>query len=286
MGVSVMKRPLSFPLMALGLTLVALTPAVGQSPVRLCFGPQGGACRIVTSSDPLPITGTISATASATLPSLSAGSGKALYESLSGGLFVQPVIGSTIVSASAGVPVVAQTSSTWTVVGAAASGAALSGNPVRVGMSDGTNAQNWLAAIALGDGVNGNNTGAVVGWLWNGSTYDRARGDATNGAWVNVKAGSVTPTPTSSAATTTAASVGVASAQALASGTRVYLAFKNESTSAFVACTLEATAALNTAGSITLPPYASWAWEGSYIPSNALSCIASGAATPLTIVSK
>jgi hypothetical protein len=62
------------------------------------------------------------------------------------------------------------------VVGPAATGAALAGNPVRIGLSDGTNAQNWLAGIALGDGVNGNNTGAVAGWVWNGTTWDRMPG--------------------------------------------------------------------------------------------------------------
>ena len=77
-----------------------------------------------------------------------------------------------------------------TATGPAASGAALSGNPVRMGMSDGTNAQNWLAAIALGDGVNGNNTGAVGTWVYNtaSSAWDRSRGDQFNGTWVNIKA--------------------------------------------------------------------------------------------------
>ncbi len=75
-----------------------------------------------------------------------------------------------------------------TTQGQGASGAALSGSPFRVGLSDGTNNQNWLAAITLGDGVNGNNTGAVGPWLYNGTTWDRARGDATNGAYVNIKA--------------------------------------------------------------------------------------------------
>jgi hypothetical protein len=56
------------------------------------------------------------------------------------------------------------------------------------GLSDGTNMKSWLTASALADGVNGNNTGAVASWLYNGTTWDRARGDATNGAWVNVKA--------------------------------------------------------------------------------------------------
>jgi hypothetical protein len=49
-------------------------------------------------------------------------------------------------------------------------------------MSDGTNTQNWLSALALADGVNGNNTGAVASWLFNGTTWDRASG-TTKGAY-------------------------------------------------------------------------------------------------------
>lgn len=77
----------------------------------------------------------------------------------------------------------------WTVQGPGASGAALTGNPFRIGLSDGTNTQNWLAALALADGVNGNNTGAVGPWWYNGTTWDRARGDATNGLIVQLKEG-------------------------------------------------------------------------------------------------
>lgn len=97
----------------------------------------------------------------------------------------QPV---TLTSTTITGTVAATQSGTWNVAGTGASGAALSGNPFRVALSDGANSQNWLAALALADGVNGNNTGAVATWLWNGTTYDRQRGDLTNGAFVNVKA--------------------------------------------------------------------------------------------------
>jgi len=60
--------------------------------------------------------------------------------------------------------------------------AAFPANGTAIGISDGTNMKAWLAAIALADGVNGNNTAAVASWLWNGSTYDRARG-STSGAF-------------------------------------------------------------------------------------------------------
>lgn len=62
-----------------------------------------------------------------------------------------------------------------------------------IGIYDGTNMVPMLTALTLGDGVNGNNTAATAKWLFNGTTWDRARGDATNGAWVNVKT-SVLPT--------------------------------------------------------------------------------------------
>jgi hypothetical protein len=84
-------------------------------------------------------------------------------------------------------PIDANCSQSVMAQGMSASGSALAGNPVRAGLSDGTNTQNWLAAIALADGVNGNNTGAMAPWLWNGTSYDRWYGDKTNGAWVNVK---------------------------------------------------------------------------------------------------
>src|SRR6185437_107627 len=71
-----------------------------------------------------------------------------------------------------------------------------------IGLNDGTNMQAWLTALALGDGVNGNNTGAVASWLYNGTTFDRQRGDATNGAWVNVKT-SVLPTGAATSANQT-----------------------------------------------------------------------------------
>lgn len=82
--------------------------------------------------------------------------------------------------------------------------AAFPANGTAIGISDGTNMKAWLAAIALADGVNGNNTAAVAPWLWNGTTFDRARGDTTNGAWVNVKT-SVLPTGAATAANQTAA---------------------------------------------------------------------------------
>jgi hypothetical protein len=67
-----------------------------------------------SSSNPLPVTGSLSATTSATaastLPTISAGAGAAVYESLGGSLFSQPVFGSasgggTQVDSTHGLPV-------------------------------------------------------------------------------------------------------------------------------------------------------------------------------------
>lgn len=92
-------------------------------------------------------------------------------------------------------------------------------------------------------------------------------------------------TPTTAAATTTAVTVTNSSAQALAGGSRKYLMIKNESASAFVACKFAGTAALNTAGSITLAPYSAFTWESSFVPNDAVNCISSVASSPATLVS-
>lgn len=133
------------------------------------------------------VTATTAATAAATPTAVLAGTGKPLYIDLFSALYVKPTYGNgTAVDATHGLPV-------NIVAGGGTYDAAFPASGYAAGLSDGTNLKSWLAAIALGDGVNGNNTGATAGWLWNGTTYDRARGDLTNGAYVNVKT-SVLPT--------------------------------------------------------------------------------------------
>jgi len=106
-----------------------------------------------------------------------------------------------------GQPNAAGTSS-WPVQGAAAAGAAVAGNPLLVGISDGTNAQTWrqtqttlattgsttgvplvMAGLlqgttdarpagafnGVGDGGNGTNALAAGAMAWNGATADRQR---------------------------------------------------------------------------------------------------------------
>ena len=92
--------------------------------------------------------------------------------------------------------------------------------------------------------------------------------------------------PTSHPATITAVSVGVTSAKALGAAApagRVLLAIDNESASATVACAFGATAALNTAGSFTIPPGVTRVWDDAFIPNDQINCIASAVATPVTI---
>lgn len=81
--------------------------------------------------------------------------------------------------------VIASDQSSLTVQGGAASGAALSGNPLRVGLSDGTNARNWLTISALNALANaGTGIGAAALGVYNGSTYDIRR-YCTNTAAIN-----------------------------------------------------------------------------------------------------
>ena len=96
--------------------------------------------------------------------------------------------------------------------------AAFPANGTAIGLSDGTNMKAWLTAlIQAKTAVNGNNMGSVANWLYNAgaTSFDAAPGDATNGAWVNVKT-SVPPTPSS------AAGIGIAPVvSASAEGTHV-----------------------------------------------------------------
>ena len=91
--------------------------------------------------------------------------------------------------------------------------------------------------------------------------------------------------PSSSADNTIAATVGVTSAQvvAVSATRRVIVAIDNESTSATIACAFGATAALNTAGSFTIPPGVTRVWDGTFVPSDAINCIASAGSTPVTV---
>lgn len=133
------------------------------------------------------ISASISAEATAAAPSYVEGTANAFSQDLSGHLRTIATQGTSpwVVSGT----VTATNPSVGTLSAAAPTSATLAG------LSDGTNLQPWLTAIALGDGVNGNNTGAVSAWVFNGTTFDRARGDATNGAWVNVKASALTNYP-------------------------------------------------------------------------------------------
>lgn len=79
--------------------------------------------------------------------------------------------------------------------------------------------------------------------------------------------------------------VGVASAQCLAAGlATTHLQIQNNST-ATVACNVNGAAALNSATSFQLTPGQSSNWGGAtgWVPTGALNCIASAAASPLYV---
>ena len=87
------------------------------------------------------------------------------------------------------------------------------------------------------------------------------------------------------------ATIGATSAQAVAAapgGQRVFLSIDNESTTATIACSFGGTAAINTAGSYTIPPGNTRTWtapSANTYPLNpsAINCIATAGSTPATI---
>lgn len=98
-----------------------------------------------------------------------------------------------------------------------------------------------------------------------------------------------TAVPAGTGGFTGSLSVGTASAQLAAAAARTArLAVKNESASASIAVCLGAcTAALNTSGSMTIPPGQMLTLsDAAYVPGDAVNAIASSAATPVTVWSK
>lgn len=93
------------------------------------------------------------------------------------------------------------------------------------------------------------------------------------------------------ARTITPVTVTSASAQALAAsvGPRTYLAIDNESTTADIACSFGGAAALNTAGSYTIPAGATRVWGpvgvGRPLSGAAINCISGATSSPATIES-
>jgi hypothetical protein len=91
-------------------------------------------------------------------------------------------------------------------------------------------------------------------------------------------------TPNSGSGSVTAVTLGTGSTQVLAAVTsRKFLAIDNESTSAAIACAFGATASIDTAGSFTIQPGLTRTWDGSFVPSDAVNCVAAAGATPVTV---
>jgi hypothetical protein len=111
---------------------------------------------------------------------------------------------------------------------------------------------------------------------------------STNPLWVAPAGSALFPiiSPTRSALTVAGCSVGVASALCLAASTaNLWVQVQNTSATASVACSWGGTATLNASNSFLLAPgqSASWGVMSSGVPTNALNCIASAAATPLYV---
>jgi hypothetical protein len=94
-----------------------------------------------------------------------------------------------------------------------------------------------------------------------------------------------TQAPAQSAVTgsVSAATITNSSASILSAASRRLLAIKNESATASIACAFGATAALNTAGSFTIPPLNLLIWRSYPVPADAANCISSVASSPATV---
>lgn len=99
----------------------------------------------------------------------------------------------------------------------------------------------------------------------------------------------ITEVPTLGTGGVNAVTVTNSSAQALAARTapQTSLNIKNESTTASIAFCLgsSCTAAINTAGSVTIPPNQLYAFGPNYIPLDQINMISSVASSPATITS-
>ena len=125
-------------------------PPVGNS--QLYMDSTGKLCVAAT----VVATATTTATAAATPPAVLAGTGKPLVIDLNSGLFVQPSIGGTPVSATAPEP-----SGSYVYTGAAW--------------------ESVYSPFALVDGVNGRDMVATGNYMWNGASWDRLAGAAATG---------------------------------------------------------------------------------------------------------
>jgi len=80
--------------------------------------------------------------------------------------------------------------------------------------------------------------------------------------------------------------VGTSSGTASNPNPRKHLELLNQSTTATIYCTIDGSTpvAAATANQITIPPLGGIAWAEGTIPANKVTCIASAASTPLTVL--
>ena len=100
-----------------------------------------------------------------------------------------------------------------------------------------------------------------------------------------VQYGNIYTTPSRGNGAFTAVTVGATSTAALAANkAAIYLMLANPSAAGgnTVTCAFGVAAVANAAGTVTVAPGQSYTWESSYVPTDAVNCIASGS-TPFTV---
>ncbi len=142
---------------------------------------------LMDASNPLPVTGTFSASIGSAAITVAGPTGYATDPT-------SVVIASSLVTLSTPGPSAYATDPQFVSgIGASATANPSNALAVMLNLSDNSGYQRWFTALTtlLGDGVNGQNTAAVAPWIFNGTAWDRLRG--INGA-VDVRISSSTVT--------------------------------------------------------------------------------------------
>lgn len=185
---------------------------------------------VVSNSNPLPVSATITPSGTQDVNLVQVGGATVATGSgtSTGALRVElPTNGTGVVGLNAGSAIVGKvgidqttpgTTNLVTTPAIGTNGSAVKTSSILAGVSDGTNQQQVVAPIALGDGVNGNNTVSVGGFVWNGATWDRMPG-GTTGVAVKQATASNLKAQVVGAGTAGTADAGVLTVQGIASMT-------------------------------------------------------------------
>jgi len=123
------------------------------------------------------------------------------------------------------------------------------------------------------------------------STLKSATVNSDGSLKVNMSGGGGTFLPTNSSGAYSAVTIGTTASTIITAGAcKVFCDIVNDSPTATICISVGSTATITgsacAAGEITIPPLWHRSWEGSYVPSDAISAIASSSSTPGAVGAK